>query len=79
MKNAAAIKLIDDMRSQLAMFDYLLPGDWLPEPPMEKRWFRWRPAFAVTQGMVVWAGGIARARVLMDLDELRKQLAGEES
>jgi hypothetical protein len=57
------------MRAQLANYDYLLPGDFIPEPPLRKRWFRWRAAFEITQDMIVWAGEIARARSLMDLKQ----------
>jgi len=56
------------MRASLAHYDYLLPGDYVGEAPWRKRWFRWGPAFAITDELLVWAGGIARARSLMDLD-----------
>jgi hypothetical protein len=64
-KRAAGI--VHDMRAQLANYDFLLPEDYVPEVPLRKRWFRWRPAFEVTQDLIVWAGDMARARSLMDL------------
>lgn len=75
-----AIKVVGEIRAQLAYYDFLLPGDYVPDPPLQKRWFRWRPAFAVTNEMLVWAGDLARARTLMDLqsaiDALRTQATG---
>jgi hypothetical protein len=62
-----AAKIVHDMRSQLAYYDYLLPGDYVPEAPWRKRWFRWGPAFEITDELIEWAGTIARARSLMDL------------
>lgn len=44
---------------------------------MRKRWFRWRPAFAVTDDMLIWAGKIARARSLMDLKSAEEAIAIE--
>jgi hypothetical protein len=70
----APVEIIGQIRAQLAMYDWLLPGDFMPEPPMVKRWFRWRPAFAVTQELMVWAGTIARARSLMDLKSVEDAL-----
>jgi hypothetical protein len=61
-------EVVRQMRASLAYYDYLLPGDWLPEPPLRKSWFRWKPSFEVTQDLVVWAGTVARARSLMDLE-----------
>lgn len=62
-----AAHIVGQIHAQLQYYDYLLPGDFVPDPPMRKRWFRWRPAFAITDDMLIWAGTIARARSLMDL------------
>lgn len=62
-----AAKIVGQIRADLAYYDFLLPGDYVPEPPTRKCWFRWRPAFTVTDDMLIWAGELARARVLMDL------------
>jgi hypothetical protein len=59
--------IVRQMAAQLAYYDFLLPGDYVPDVPVRKRWFRWRPSFEVTQDMIEWAGAMARARSLMDL------------
>lgn len=59
---------IRQMRADLSQYDFLLPDDYVPEPAWRKRWFRWGPAFTITDDMLVWAGQIARARSLMDLE-----------
>lgn len=69
------LDMVRRMHSDLAQYDYLLPGDYVPEPPLRKHWFRWRPAFAVTDAMLIWAGGIARARTLMDLKSVEDAIA----
>ena len=70
------LETLHQMRAQLAQYDFLLPGDYVPDPPLVKRWFRWRPAFEVTQQHLVWAGDIARARSLMDLQSAIDALEG---
>lgn len=70
--------IVRQMRAQLAYYDFLLPGDFVPEVPLRKRWFRWRPVFEVTQDMIEWAGAMARARSLMDLDYAAKLIDGSE-
>ena len=70
-----AARIVGQIRAQLAYYDYLLPDDYVPEPPMQKRWFRWRPAFAITDDMLIWAGTIARARSLMDLKSAEEAIA----
>jgi hypothetical protein len=71
--------IVHEMRAQLANYDYLLPGDFIPDPPLRKRWFRWRPAFEITQDMIVWAGEIARARSLMDLEQAAEMIEEDAS
>lgn len=73
MKSAAEI--VGQVRASLAYYDFLLPGDYVPEPPLIKRWFRWRPAFIVTDDMLIWAGTLARARSLMDLKSAEEAIA----
>lgn len=61
-------KLVREMRSSLANYDYLLPGRWTPpDPPLERGWFGRSRSMHVTDAMIVWAGQIARERSLMDL------------
>lgn len=70
-----AARIVGQIRAQLAYYDFLLPGDYVPDPPLRRQWFRWRPAFAVTDDMLIWAGTIARARSLMDLKSAENALA----
>jgi hypothetical protein len=72
-----AANIVSEMIVQLANWDYLLPNDFIPDPPLRKRWFRWRPAFEITQDMIVWAGEIARARSLMDLKQAVELIGGD--
>lgn len=72
-----AARIVRQMRASLANYDYLLPGDYVPEAPLVKRWFRWRPAFTITDQMIEWAGGIARARTLMDLEQAADEIEQE--
>ena len=71
----AVVRLLQDIHAQLAYYDYLLPGDFVPDPPWRKRWFRWGPAFKVTDDLIIWAGQIARKRSLMDLKSAAEQVA----
>jgi hypothetical protein len=69
------LEIVRQAHAQLAWYDFLLPGDFVPDPPLRKRWFKWRPAFVVTDDMIRWAGQIARARSLMDLKSIEQQIS----
>ena len=60
--------IIRNMAGQLAQWDYLLPGDYMPDPPLVRHWLFWKRPLPITQDLEVWAGMIARARSLMDLE-----------
>lgn len=65
------------LRSQLAQFDFLLPGDYWKtiRPPTYRDWLGRSRPMQITIEMETWAGEIARARVLMDLDSILAALS----
>ena len=74
---SGAAEIVREMRAQLANWDYLLPGDFMPEPPLVRHWLFWKRPLPITPELQVWAGEIARARSLMDLAAAAKIIEEE--
>ena len=69
-----SLQILRSMRSQLAMFDFLWPGEFCPAMPKVRHWRFWKRTPANFADFELWAGGMARARVLMDLDNAIQQI-----
>lgn len=58
------LSLLRNIRSQMAMYDFLLPGechDW-PKLPMKRHWFFWERPERISADLEMWAGEMCRAR-----------------